>query len=95
MRVQVGVHLSAAAPGVTTVDFAFAERPQLDVQLTPLGMELSALPGVAGLLNRLLTDELAKSFVTPKRESVRSSTLTLPLTPAPTLTLTLTQPPAH
>jgi Ca2+-dependent lipid-binding protein len=71
VRVQVGVHLSATAPGVTHVDFAFAERPQLDVQLTPLGMELSALPGVAGLLNRLLTDELAKTFVTPNRESVR------------------------
>jgi hypothetical protein len=40
------------------------------VQVTPLGMELSALPGVATLLNRLLTDELAKSFVTPKRETV-------------------------
>ena len=51
-RCMLAVHLTPdAAPGVSSVDFSFAQPPQLDMDFEPFGLPVGDLPFVLDVLN--------------------------------------------
>ncbi len=49
-RCLFGLQLQRQGPGITAIDFSFAEQPHIQLDLEPFGMAITQLPGVHMLL---------------------------------------------
>ncbi|KAK3283248.1 hypothetical protein CYMTET_9048 [Cymbomonas tetramitiformis] len=74
-RLLLGFHLIDRPPGVAGVDVSFVERPRMDIEFKPLGLPLSQVPGVAQWLNEIVSSQVDKMFVEPKRDYVDTESI--------------------
>lgn len=58
--------LTETLPCFQAIDVCFTDRPEIDYELCVLGGELTALPGIAKMLDRIIKQQLADFLVWPR-----------------------------